>query len=284
MSDSSSPTKAKTVGEWLQRSEAGLGAGGIGTARLDSLLMLEKATGRDRAWLLAHDEEALQPETHKLLRAWYDRRLGHEPLTYIFEEVAFYGRRFTVNHDVLVPRPESETMIELLKRIEIRHSLSLQGTLLDVGTGSGALAVTAALEFPGLQVFGSDIDPAALRVATANDEALGTGVTFFQADLLSSGRHEPFDFILANLPYVPQAYRINESAEYEPRHAIFGGHDGLDLYRTMFKQLGLADWKPQVILTESLPFQHLDLQKTALRFNFVQIDEADFVQAFAPAA
>jgi release factor glutamine methyltransferase len=269
------------VSDWLATAQQALTDASIATARLDALVLLENATGTDRAQLLAHPDDDLKPATIGQLADQLERRLQHEPLAYILGYTEFYGRRFTITPDVLEPRPESETMIDLLKKLAPRGA-----QVADIGTGSGALAITAALE-TGAAVCAVDIDEACLTVAAANAVSHTTPLLTLRGDLL-----EPFlagsetDFVpqvlLTNLPYVPDSYQINTAALHEPRLAIFGGPDGLDLFRRMFEQATQLPVKPTLILTESLPPHHGELASIAHSAGYRQQVEDDFIQAFVP--
>lgn len=272
-----------TVQHWLQSATARLSKSGIGTARLDCLVLLEDATGKSRAHVLAHPEMDLTDKEQNVLERALSQRSKHIPLSYIRGKTEFYGREFIVNNYVLEPRPESETMIDLLKdftSVNNEHT----GQVIDVGTGSGALAITAKLEHPNVKVIGIDIDDHCLDVASKNAKLHNVDINFVRGNLLDSlPTLIPLTdgtIIIANLPYVPKSYRINESAAYEPRHAIFGGSDGLDLYRQMFAQITLFDAVPLAILTESLPFQHKVLRDIAQIHHFNLIKEVDFIQVF----
>jgi release factor glutamine methyltransferase len=267
-------TDDTTIGGWLAASAAMLAAAGIATARLECLVLLGRALSADRAWLLAHPEAAIEPAIYAKLHRQLEARQTHLPLAYITGMVEFYGRDFYVDEHVLVPRPESETIIELLK------SLRIHGTMLDIGTGSGALAITAALEVPGLQVAACDIDTDCLCVARKNARTLGADVRFFAADLLDASKETPYDILVANLPYVPDEYTVNQAAHHEPRLALFGGPDGLEPYRRLFDQLRSYTWRPRFLLTESLPTQHDGLEKIAHQAGFACTARDDFLQVF----
>ena len=269
--------------QWLQESTKQLERAGIVTARLDALVLLTDVTRKDRAHLLAHPEIDLTEVELSELERLLSRRVQHEPLAYIRGKTEFYGRKFVVNKHVLVPRPESETIIELLKK----HPQSLNiKTIVDVGTGSGALAITAKLEFPDSQVFGLDVDPACLEVARKNADIHNADVKFLQSDLLCNlpiTAHKSPTTIIANLPYVPNDYPVNQAAKHEPKLALFGGDDGLDLYRTMFAQLADSPIESISVYTESLPSQHDSLSKIATKTGFTQTQKSDFIQVFVKA-
>lgn len=269
-----------TVQEFLTAATKQLQAGGIGTARLDTLVLLEDCLGTDRASLLAHPDTKLSTTHAKKLQKQIDRRLEHIPLAYIRGKTEFYGREFVVNENVLEPRPESETMIDLFKKI-VHGQKNLR--LADVGSGSGCLGITAALEVPIKNIVCIDNDPKTLQVAAKNATKYGVTIKCLQNDLLD-GDCGPFDVLLANLPYVPDSFHINQAAMREPSHAIFGGQDGLDLYRRLFDQLSNKNWRPKYIFAESLPPQHEKLTSIASLYNFTCIEDEDFIQVFSSAA
>jgi release factor glutamine methyltransferase len=286
-----------TIKNWLVSSQNILHKAAISSDRLDCLILLEDATQKDRAWLLAHPEVelaelgAIGPTYHKL-QSQIERRARHEPLAYIRSKTEFYGREFMVNNHTLEPRPETETMIELFLNLAKDSGLGTRDfTVVDVGTGSGAIAITAKLELPDATVYATDIDKKCIETAKQNAGKLTADVTFLQGNLLepilSTTYHLPPTklVILANLPYVPDSHTINQAAMFEPRHAIFGGVDGLDLYREMFTQL--TNLKSKVhnpkaiqIFTESLPFQHTELATIAKSHGFKLHKTEDLIQVF----
>ncbi len=272
------------VNKWIKAATNQLKAAGVGSARLDALILLEDQLGKDRDWLLAHPESPLTGTTLKKLGRQVERRAKHEPLAYIRGFSEFYGRKFRVNKRVLEPRPESETMIDLLKEVveSGKWKAESKGRIADVGTGSGALGITAALELHNPQVDLFDIDAGALGVAKHNCELHELRLKVAKRDLLHSC-HTHYDVILANLPYVPTHFKINEAAAREPRIAIFGGADGLDVYRRLFEQLNGFFWRPGYIFTEALPPQHPKLTQIAKDSGFKLKTSQDFIQVFEPA-
>lgn len=267
-----------TSGEWLKQATRRLQRVGIATAHLDCLIMLEDVTRLDRSHLLAHPETVLSLQQTTVLKEQLGRRQNHEPLSYIRGKSEFYGRSFTISKAVLEPRPESETMIALLKTLH----LPSKPWLADVGSGSGCLGITAKLELPYIGVDLLEIDNQALAVSKKNAQALQANVGLYQSDLLMQApRH--YSIILANLPYVPNHYQLNKSALLEPRQAIFGGVDGLDVYRKLFQQLHKLEPRPHFVLTEALPFQHQELATIALTSGFRLSMVDDFIQLFEPS-
>jgi release factor glutamine methyltransferase len=268
------------VEKFLERATDKLKAAEVSTARLDTLILLEDALHKDRAWLLANTDIQLTSAQQIRLNKQIARRAVHEPLAYIRGFTEFYGRRFKVNRRVLEPRPESETMIDLLKQIAKSHERrAKRWKIADVGTGSGAIGITAALELHNNSVDLYDIDAAALAVARHNCELHELNLRIVKRDLLRN-THKAYDVILANLPYVPSRWRINKAAAREPRLAIFGGPDGLDVYRRLFEQLTHFSWRPKYILTESLPPQHGKLKRIALEAGFKERQVRDFIQLY----
>lgn len=256
-----------TVSEWLTRSENLLRHAGIESARLDSLVLLSDELQKDKSWLLAYSDYELQGSELKNLSTKVAQRVQHAPLAYIRGKVEFYGKTFMVGPDVLVPRPESETFLELLCGLESASYLSI----IDVGTGSGALAISAALLCPTRNVYATDISESALKVASRNAKFHNVAVRFTHGNLLDSITDDVLSgsLLLCNLPYVPTSFTINKAATYEPTLAIFSGDDGLDHYRALFLQLRDRHTQPAFILTESLLPQHDKVKKLALDNGYI---------------
>lgn len=254
----------QSLSEWLCSTEKLLHERGIETARLDSLVLLSDEIGRDKSWLLAHPEYTLQGSECENLSTKIAQRAKHIPLAYIRGKTEFYGREFAVNEHVLVPRPESEAMIDLLKRLSV---IDDRFSIFDIGTGTGCLAITAKLELPECKVIATDIDPKCLSLAKNNAQTLGADITFLEGDLLASIQNSRFEIqdsiFLANLPYVPESYPINKAAAHEPKLALFSGTDGLEHFRRFFKQVQELPRQPRHIITESLSEQHKALARIA---------------------
>jgi release factor glutamine methyltransferase len=278
------------VHEWLKQAIGQLEPAGVGTARLDALVLLEDCLNMSRAHLLAEPDMELSTAQLAKLKKLLTRRATHEPLAYIRGHTEFYGRDFVITSAVLEPRPESETMIDALKALPaFNHPQKVSGPrstknghtirIADVGTGSGALGITAALEVPRSRVDLLDIDSAALKVAKRNVDKFTLNMSVIQSDLLSKSSQD-YDILLCNLPYVPDSHTINEAAMFEPRVAIFGGPDGLALYHKLFGQISKLAKKPLYILTESLPPQHKALQQLAKRHGYKLKSTDDFIQVF----
>lgn len=270
-----------TVEQWLSVQSARLSEAGIQTARLDCLVLLEDETGLSRAHLLANNLLALNNLQLEHLEKALEKRLQHQPLAYIRGFGEFYGRRFTVNGDVLVPRPESETIVDLVLNIPDIGRNGL--VILDIGCGSGCLGLTLGLEIPSAKVILSDISGKALKVCQANAKQLGvTNIEIVQRSLLKSA---PIcDVVVANLPYVPIEYPVNKAAQQEPSMALFSGKDGLDDYREFWRQI-LAEFnlhsRPKHVVVEALPEQHSALEQLAEKAGYQLIASQDYIQHFS---
>lgn len=272
-----------TIRTWLSDAAAVLAVADIGTARLDALVLLEDVTGKNRAWLLAHDETEIVPKQQTELAKLLRLREQHTPLAYVRGKAEFYGRTFLIRPGVLVPRPESETMIDLLKTVSTDVAKHIPAgekvRIADVGTGSGALGITAALEVKNSQIELLEIDSEALKIARSNVDFFTLTISVLQSDLLSGSRQNNH-ILLCNLPYVPDDYHINLAASHEPKLAIFGGPDGLEPYRELFKQVRKLPTQPLYILTEALPAQHEALLSIATDNGYKHQKTDDFIQIF----
>jgi len=208
-------------------------------ARRDAALLARRVLGWDSARWLAHNVEAAPPTFDSAFEPLVQRRIQREPVAYIFGEREFYGRRLIVTRDVLIPRPETELLIETAIRVLDRMRVAdiRVPRILDVGVGSGCIAVTLALEWPSATIVATDLSPAALSVAERN--AFAHGVAHRVALTLANHARDswhPFDLIVSNPPYVPERDRATlapEVACYEPALALFAGDDGLDLIRRL---------------------------------------------------
>lgn len=204
-------------------------------AALDAEVLARHALGWDRAALITRGREDPPPGFTERFTALIARRAGREPVAYITGVREFWGRDFEVSRDVLIPRPETELIVEeALEAAAARRP----GTIVDVGTGSGCLAVTLALEIPGAHIIATDVSPAALLVArrNANTYRMDERIVFALTNLLD-GVSGPIDLIVANPPYMAPDIEPTlqpEVARFEPRQALYAGHDGLDAYRALF--------------------------------------------------
>ncbi|MDJ0979453.1 MAG: peptide chain release factor N(5)-glutamine methyltransferase [Erythrobacter sp.] len=243
------------------------------TARLDAEVLMAHALGMPRSEMLLRHLDESAPER---FASWVERRSEHEPIAYIVGQQEFFGRPFKVSRDTLIPRADSETVVEAaleaLSRIEARG-------VLDLGTGTGALLLTLLAERPDLEGVGIDKCEAALRVARANAAALDIGdrARFLHrawSGPVGEGGQSwfsdlgPCDFIIANPPYVEERAKLDPSVRaFEPRDALFAGPDGLDDYRVLIPaiaemgcraavlEIGCAQAEPVSELAEKAGFR-----------------------------
>jgi release factor glutamine methyltransferase len=205
--------------------------GGISAPRLTAEVLLAHAIGCRRSWLYAHSDEELKELWWIHYGRYLHQRLEGMPTQYITGTQEFFGRDFRVTPDVLIPRPETEHLIETA----LKHNVS---TVLDIGAGSGAITVTLALETEA-RVTATDISSQALIVAQRNANTLGAMVDFVQCDLGSALRDRSFDMVVSNPPYVPETDRPTlqrEVRDYEPALALFAGSDGLAVYSRLIPE------------------------------------------------
>jgi release factor glutamine methyltransferase len=199
--------------------------GGIAVPRLTAEVLLAHALKRDRVYLYAHPEHELAEVEWIHYGRYLHERLKGKPTQYITKRQEFYGRDFRVTPDVLIPRPETEHVVEVAKSKGGRH-------ILDVGTGSGAIAVTLQLE-TGAHVSATDLSPAAASVAARNAQTLRATVAIIVCDLMSAIAPGSMDLIVSNPPYVPLTERDGlqrEVRDFEPHLALFGGPTGFEVY------------------------------------------------------
>ncbi|MEM9530371.1 MAG: peptide chain release factor N(5)-glutamine methyltransferase [Pseudomonadota bacterium] len=198
-------------------------------------LLLEHVLNKNRAWLLAHSREPLAPEHEQQLAALTERVAAGEPLAYVLGTWSFYGLNVRVTTATLVPRPETE---ELVDRALALMPPDTSGRAVDLGTGSGAIALALARERPGWQIAATDQSAEAVEVARENARALGLGcIKFFIGDWWRAVGDRRFNLVVSNPPYVvPGDPRL--TARGEPPLALYGGADGLDAYRAIVRGLG----------------------------------------------
>lgn len=210
----------------------------LATARRDAELLLLHTLQRDRAWLLAHPEAEIPPAQFAQFEAAIARRARHEPIQYITGQQEFYGLTLRVTPDVLIPRPETEHLVEAaLARIPAGQP----ARVLDVGTGSGAIAIAIAAHRPHAAVSAVDLSRAALAIARENAATHHVAIRFIESDLLTALPAETFDLILSNPPYVSATDQLERQVrDFEPHSALFAGESGLEIYRRLIPQAAHA--------------------------------------------
>ena len=246
------------------------------------MLILEKLTGFSRIWLLIHKELKLNDEQNIIASQYLERLKNHEPIQYILGETEFYGLKFKVNPSVLIPRPETEELVEWVKPPHPPRGGFLSGTptLLDVGTGSGCIAVALKKKFPSANVSAMDISPEALALAKENAALNEVNIEFIQDDILHpAATDRKWDVIVSNPPYIPaseQRYLHKNVTDFEPHLALFvQDNDPLIFYRKiaefalshltaggrLYVEIHQSLGRQCCQLLESMGFQSVELRK-----------------------
>jgi release factor glutamine methyltransferase len=238
-------TGASIVREALAAATDAIAAAGSGSPRLDAELLLAEATGWERTRLAAAPEAELPPAAAREFAAMVRRRVRREPVAYILGRRGFRGIELAVDPRVLIPRPETELLVEVALELSPR-------TVVDVGTGSGAVALAVADELAGAEVTATDLSPAALELAQANAERLGLANRVrFRAGSIPEG--VPFELLVANLPYVSEAEwegLAPEIREFEPGAALVAGPTGLEVIESLLAELRSRADPPGAIALE----------------------------------
>jgi release factor glutamine methyltransferase len=256
-----------TVGAALATATARLRERGDG-ARYDATLLLSATLHRDAAWLLAHADDSLPAADGERFAAAIERRAAGEPVPYVTGRAGFYGRLFAVDANVLVPRPETEGLVDAVLAF-VRARGDTSPALCDVGTGSGAIAISLALELPTARVTALDISAPALAVARTHACDLGASerIRFVLGDGLGALAGERFACVAANLPYVRSAdlAPAPDPTSFEPRLALDGGPDGLARYRDLLRAAPFALEPRGALVLEAGPDTAAALAREAAR-------------------
>lgn len=260
-----------TINDWLVEAARQLTLADIPSARLDAELLLSHTIRKPRTWLHGHGDEPLSERHKEIANARLDLRLDRVPIAYIIGHKEFYGRPFKVTAATLIPRPESETIIELVTEALPKNSSLLAEKPLravDVGTGSGNLGITSKLEHPELDVTLIDVSRHALTVAEENAKALQADVDTLQSDLLAA---YPFaaDIIIANLPYVDIEWERSPETDHEPASALFAEDHGLALIFELIEQTKEKLVIGGSLILEADPEQHSAIIKKAVIHGLV---------------
>jgi release factor glutamine methyltransferase len=202
---------------------------GAGVPELEARILLETAASRPRAWLLARLDEQADEQVEHLVRRFYARRQAGEPIAYITGDREFYSLELNITPDVLIPRPETELLVDLA----IEKLPNRSGRVLELGTGSGAIAIALAKHLPDIELWAADISTAALAVAQKNAARHGVSIRFVQGDWFEAAPLGNFDLIVSNPPYIPaQDKHLSQGdLRFEPPLALVGGMDGFDCIR-----------------------------------------------------
>ena len=255
-----SGSKAQTVTETLARGTEALRTSP--SARADAQILLAFTLGRDREWLVGHGEAFLSRSQAEKYLGLCEKRASGMPVAYITGYAGFFGREFSVNEHVLIPRPETEHLVEdaiahLRAKMDPRAPMKQLFSVFEAGTGSGAIACTIAAEVPGALVEATDISATALKVAEYNARRLNVHArcTFSAADVVKPTHAKRYDVVVANLPYIPTEHVPGrpDPAGFEPRIALDGGPDGLDPYRKLLARVPKLLKPGALVLMEAAP-------------------------------
>ncbi|MFH0776531.1 MAG: peptide chain release factor N(5)-glutamine methyltransferase [Patescibacteria group bacterium] len=213
-------------------------------SRIDVEVLLANVLDKPKEWLFIHSDFEVSMSQFQKFREFEKMRLAGKSVAAILGRKEFFGLEFSVDENVLIPRPETEILVEEILKISPKN-------LLDVGTGSGAIALAVAKNLPNCRVVGSDISPAALEIARENAKNLGAKIEFIESDLLAN-ISENFAMIVANLPYISENSTEIEFGvkKFEPSEALFSGADGLDAIRKLLEEISQLSEKPKNILLE----------------------------------
>ncbi len=216
-------------------------------------LLLEGYLGWNFSKMLAYEDEPLNEEVKKnFIKAVRAHAETGEPVQHLLGSASFFGREFKVTPDVLIPRPETEELV--LGVMEWARAEKIASPkIVDLGTGSGIIAITASLEIPGSEVTAVDISDAALKVAAANARRHEVDIQFYQGDFLSPVQHEPFDILVSNPPYISEeekALMDDTVLDFDPSLALFAEEEGLAAYKRILTQVAHAEQKPLLLAFE----------------------------------
>ncbi|NCU30325.1 peptide chain release factor N(5)-glutamine methyltransferase [Candidatus Saccharibacteria bacterium] len=279
---------------------------GIETAQLDAEVLLAHALDVRREWLAAHPEQILLGNSLKIYMSMVKRRINREPVAYIIGKKEFYGRDFIVTPEVLIPRPDTEDLIDLclkysketadiqnpyLEKLEKGEPFTDENStdcrIVDVGTGSGCVGITLKLEIPEATVVLTDISTAALAIARKNAENLDADVMIVESDLLDKYSKTQnakskihFDLIVANLPYVDKSWEVSPETIYEPQLALFAEDDGLVLIKKLICQSKYLLKPGGILALEADPEQHSSIAKYANQYRLKQVDNKGYALVF----
>ena len=238
----------------------------ITSAQLDAEVLLSFILNKPREFLYSHPEYKITKNQAVKFKKLISQRIENKPIAYLIKHKEFFGLDFYVDENVLIPRPETEILVEeVLIEAKKLQATSDKPTILDLGTGSGCLAISLKKFLPKAKVIASDISNKALEVAKLNAKKHKVKILFIKANLL-----EPFikgnfkmDILVANLPYLTPLQLKEKSIQSEPKKALLGGQDGLKYFRRLFDQINLLKLKPKAIFLEIDPSQSKKLSSLA---------------------
>ncbi len=242
------------------------------------LILLNILREKDRTYLISHDTRDLTEVEEEKANYYLNERAKNKPLAYIINSKEFYGREFYVDENVLIPRPETEDIIDIVKKIAENIDYPI---IYDVGTGSGCIATTLKLEIPKAKVVAIDNSDKALEVAKKNSTKFHSDIILQKSDLLNDAPDRNIDIVAANLPYVDKAWDWLDfdSLEYEPLTALYASNDGLALIYELINQVSARPDIKHLIL-ESDPSQHQKIIDYCHKKGLELVETRNFILYF----
>ena len=242
------------------------------------LILLNILREKDRTYLISHDTRDLTEVEEEKANYYLNERAKNKPLAYIINSKEFYGREFYVDENVLIPRPETEDIIDIVKKIAENIDYPI---IYDVGTGSGCIATTLKLEIPKAKVVAIDNSDKALEVAKKNSNEFHSDIILQKSDLLNDAPDRNIDIVAANLPYVDKAWDWLDfdSLEYEPLTALYASNDGLALIYELINQVSARPDIKHLIL-ESDPSQHQKIIDYCHKKGLELVETRNFILYF----
>lgn len=263
-----------TIDEARKLGETKLFKAKIESRRLDTYLLLEKVTGKPRSWLMAHPEEKLADKSADEFLDLINKRAQRVPIVHLTNSREFYGLDLYINENVLTPRIETEKMVEWAIELAPKNS-----RMIDVGTGSGAIAIAVAKHRPDLEIVATDVTDEALDVARKNAQKHAIEIQIIKSDLFENVTGK-FETVATNLPYLQNDADLMPEVKKEPAVALYGGDDGLDIYRRFLKDLPDHLKKGSHLFTECDPWQQADLISEANAAGLKLTKENYFILGF----
>lgn len=271
-----------TISQWLKQATDELADDMLPSPRLDAEIILAHTIRHPRTYLHAHGDDDISARDEDIANARIELRKDRVPVAYIIGHKEFYGRRFNVTPATLIPRPESEQLMTMLAS-QLPSSAALPGMvnlrLVDIGTGSGCLGITAKLEHPELDVALVDSSRHALNIAERNARALGAEVETFVSDLLAAYPYSP-DIVLANLPYVDRSWEQSPELASEPDEALYADDGGLSVIKRCIEQVATRAKPNALLLLEADPRQLDDIRNFAVAHGFGEVARDEFAIGF----
>ena len=276
MNENSQP-QTLAIKDWIANASKQLKDIDINSSILDAEIILAHTLRKNRTFLHSHQDEVLNPRDLEIANARLDLRLDRVPIAYIIGHKEFYGRNFKVTPSTLIPRPETETIVDTVKRLVSQTTLLADKiNLVDVGTGSGCIGITIKLECPEVDVTLIDISQPALNVARTNSKSLNADVNILKSDLLSN---YPFktNIIVANLPYVDETWDfLSPELQYEPSDSLYADNSGLALiYELIDRSVANLPSSGYLVL-EADPSQHSQIIDYAKQRKILKLDSNDY--------